>query len=539
MSKPDPEKLTSRALRTGAVLRLLDFAVRGIPTHYMPGEQRIDRSWAIEVYWPELQQLDGLGITPGWFSSGIAGAALVSLALWPDSLELWQRFANQHIRHDELGPDAACLIAEMVFRHQEAENLTRLPEFQFFLFQQSLAVAQACTHQNDYSRQMKRIPPVPDIIKMLDRIRRMKGQRHMMAGFRPTRTLREWWVTPKQPEIIHTATVEQARKLAEAAAKTRSWFLQPADLDSSATKLQEHASPTEFRHPAALAAAMITLAENPSCWPLWERALSGQSVRQPVAGAGSLKDTATRMQDSIILANRSKTPVHASVRLFNRLLNAVQWWHTHGDLMLQNLPRAKKRDPELENAWKPLKMPMTPEYRFESQIKHSSADTPSSRGMDWWARNEELAAMRPGRRKRPRKSARKRLQTGRAAEKWFMANYQDLAPEFSGLELHDCREVLEGYDFALGSGVNRLFVEVKGVLDSSGPITLGDRQWREAHRKGRKYYLVVVFNIAEDSPTSVVIHDPASTLDPECRESIVKVTHWVVESDQLNQRRLA
>lgn len=519
MNQPNPEKLTSKALRSGGMLRLLDFAVRGIPTHHMPGEQRIDRSWAIEVYWPELQQLDGLGIHPKWFSSGVAGAALVSLALWPGSLELWRRVRNHHIRHDQNGADAACLIVEMVQRHQEIENLTRLPKFQFYLFQQSLAVAEVCARQKDYARQMRQLPPVPDIVELLDRVRELKSQRHMMAGFRPTGILRKWWVTPRAPEIAHTASMEHARALAQAAAMVKGWSLKPAALDYYRNKLAKHSSPSEFRHPAALAAAMVTMAQNDSCWPLWKRALSGQSYRLPAESYGSLKDTATRMQDSIISVNRSKSTVHSAARLFNRLLNAVKLWHAHGDQIRQYLPKAPKRDPELESVWIRLDVVMTPEYSFDNEIKLPSID--------------DLDDVRPGSRKVAKKSARRRLQTGRTAEQWVMKHYQSLTPEFAGLKILDCRETLEGYDFALGSGPERLFVEVKGVRGSIGPIVIGDRQWREAHRKGRNYYLVVVFNVASDNPTCKVIHDPASVLNPECHESLVRIIHWTVEGNQL------
>ena len=532
MSNPNVDRFQSKAFRDGGMIRMLSYAVRGLPSNFLPGEQRIDREWAIEVYEPELEKLDALGIQSRWFWSGSVGAALVSLALWPDSLELWRRLAEHEIRRDERGADAPCHLLELIFRHQDVETITRSPTFQIHLFQQSLAVAQACAHHSDYGRMFKQLPPLPDIVELLDQVRRLKGLRHTMTGFRPARVLRRFWVEPERPQVIHSATLSDARALADAAVAISGRNLSTTTLDGIQNRLAGHDTPNELSHPAALAAALVTTAEDAACWPLWTTALSGKGFRQPRGKGRPLKDTATRMQDAIIDANRQKEPARAAVHLFQRLCITIKCWHAQGERLLSNLPPKGQRDLALEKAWQRLDVPLAPELKLDSRPQEllsaaQVSDTEEQTGSDGKPCN------RRGKRKRAQGSAGKRLETGRLGEEWVMAHYEDFFPEFAGSRLRDCRDVCKGYDFTLRKGKKRVFIEVKALKGPTGAIQLGDTQWKKAHKEGGRYYLVVVFGVRSDDPFPLVLADPASVLEPERRVVITRQTKWIVDEPQL------
>ena len=534
MSSAAPTQLRSKAFRDGGMIRMLDFAVRGLPSHYMLGEQRLDRDLAIKVYWPELQLLDALGIQSRWFWSGSVGAALVSLALWPDSLDLWRQLALHRIRRDERGADAPCFLMELIYRHQDDERLTRSPAFQLHVFQQSLAVAQACADQGDYTLQFQHLPPMPDIVELLDEVRQVKGQRHTMMGFRPTRILRKWWVEPETPQVIHSASLKEARALADSAASIRGRKLSAKALDGAENWIAAHNPPNELSHPAALAAALVTVAEDAACWPLWAASLSNHGLRQPSDQGRPLKDTATRMQDAIVVANRQKEPVHSAVLLFNRLCTTIKRWHTTGERLLTNLPRgAVNRDPELVKAWSRLSVPLTPELRFDSQPQRASPASEFQDGELPLGDDANLGCQTGNR--KPGSRVARRLKTGLKGEKWLMANYKELFPQYEDGTLRNCRRKCEGYDFALVRGRERLFIEVKAVQGESGSIHLEDLQWKKAHQEGSRYYLVVVFDISGDNSAPLVIQDPASVLDPKRKVAIKRSVNWLVDASQLSR----
>lgn len=70
----------------------------------------------------------------------------------------------------------------------------------------------------------------------------------------------------------------------------------------------------------------------------------------------------------------------------------------------------------------------------------------------------------------------KRLITGRSAEEYFRVNYQ-LVPQFAGYDILDTTSMGTGYDFEVSyQQRNRFYVEVKGLSQSSGAITLTQKE---------------------------------------------------------------
>ena len=103
-----------------------------------------------------------------------------------------------------------------------------------------------------------------------------------------------------------------------------------------------------------------------------------------------------------------------------------------------------------------------------------------------------------------------RLLTGRRAEDYFLENcYRLLSirPE----ALIDTRIAACGFDFAVDKRPE-LAIEVKGLKQLVGNVQFTDREWLEAGNRHNNYYVVVVGNVAEPTPTARVFIDPHTTL---------------------------
>ncbi len=92
----------------------------------------------------------------------------------------------------------------------------------------------------------------------------------------------------------------------------------------------------------------------------------------------------------------------------------------------------------------------------------------------------------------------KRLITGRAAEQYFHATYPKLV-EFGQCEVEDTTLQGCGYDFRLWpkSGDRFLAVEVKGMNDRVGGISLTEKEHQSAALLEERFFLFVVKNFRE------------------------------------------
>lgn len=118
----------------------------------------------------------------------------------------------------------------------------------------------------------------------------------------------------------------------------------------------------------------------------------------------------------------------------------------------------------------------------------------------------------------------KRMATGRAAERYFAANFGKM-PEFSEREMQDTTEWGCGFDFKLtdrngASGVSYHAVEVKGLRAKNGTIQLTGLEYEMAEALGEDYFLVVVRNFME-RPFHTIFRNPLDsdlTLSKSIRE---------------------
>lgn len=92
----------------------------------------------------------------------------------------------------------------------------------------------------------------------------------------------------------------------------------------------------------------------------------------------------------------------------------------------------------------------------------------------------------------------KRLLTGQAAENFFEINYHEI-PEFKNFHLENTTKLGCGFDFKLTNDkdTNFLGIEVKGLFESFGAISLTPKEYNVADILKNRFYIFVVKNFKE------------------------------------------
>jgi hypothetical protein len=121
-----------------------------------------------------------------------------------------------------------------------------------------------------------------------------------------------------------------------------------------------------------------------------------------------------------------------------------------------------------------------------------------------------------------------RLITGLAAERYFESIQPDL-PEFQDFQLENTTLLGCGYDFRLrraAAGEDFLAVEVKGLKDRTGSLSLTPKEHKAATALMDRFFLVVVKNFQE-SPYHEVFQNPLSgTLRFKKSERVIVQVSW-------------
>lgn len=526
MSKLREIEFQSKVCRGGNLKRTFDFAVRGLPRHFLPDEKYVDVGWAYGVYQREIHALDELDIHPMWFSSGVLGAALISLKLHPRTHELWRRIAQHEVHRDKRGADAAGFLRDLIERHQNDQRLTRSQNYQMFLFQATLAMAKAWVHHGDPDHRYLHLPPIPDAPKLLAEVRASSNERHAQKGFRPPKVTRKHWVELPVPEVVHEPDEAQLEELTRRAASLETDVPDDEALQAALDWVAQDKPPAELAHPAALAAAALSVIQVPESQALWSRAFQFQGCRKPNHGSKPLSDASVTLIDCIRQANRSNEPDRAATELYSRVRLLVNLWHQAPDGWRQSLPRAPKVRP-LDALWADLSVNFVPRIIFECERPEltlsSDPGEPDPNGSKRASRRKKSGP----------ETARKRMDTGRRAEEWFMANYQSVCTEFRDVRLIDCRDRQSGYDFRLMRKRGDWYVEIKSQREGIG-IQLTDRQWIRARLEGENYFLVIVRNVPGQEPEAQVIRNPFVHLKAKKRVPEPAVI-WIVGPAELRR----
>lgn len=103
----------------------------------------------------------------------------------------------------------------------------------------------------------------------------------------------------------------------------------------------------------------------------------------------------------------------------------------------------------------------------------------------------------------------KRLITGQAAEQYFRSNYKEI-DIFNDLELEDTTRLGCGFDFRLHSPTMFYGVEVKGLNELTGSVTLTSKEHSVASILKDRYFLFVVKNFKE-KPLHVFYQNPLAS----------------------------
>jgi hypothetical protein len=122
----------------------------------------------------------------------------------------------------------------------------------------------------------------------------------------------------------------------------------------------------------------------------------------------------------------------------------------------------------------------------------------------------------------------KRLITGLAAEKYFQSIHHNLS-EFEGYALENTTRLGCGYDFRLrkNPGGDFLAVEVKGLKERTGNLSLTPKEHELATALRDRFFLFVVKNFQE-SPFHEIFSNPLSSrLQFKKRETVTVHISWL------------
>lgn len=143
--------------------------------------------------------------------------------------------------------------------------------------------------------------------------------------------------------------------------------------------------------------------------------------------------------------------------------------------------------------------------------------------------DNSLSGMRETEEKEERASGfAKRLITGLAAEHYFETVHATI-PAFQGLELENMTRLGCGFDFRLHAAKSDEFlaVEVKGLRELTGRLSLTPKEYEVAARMRDRFFLFVVKNFKE-SPVHEIFPDPLSCrLEFERSERKVIQVSWL------------
>lgn len=145
---------------------------------------------------------------------------------------------------------------------------------------------------------------------------------------------------------------------------------------------------------------------------------------------------------------------------------------------------------------------------------------------------DEIKALEAKKRTRRSTEYVPRGPTGRMAEEFFIARFCAGLTPFEG-DLKDRRDDGVGFDFEIVKASNRTLVEIKGVANQLGGITLTDKEWRIANEAQNSYFLGLVVQVLE-SPKIGFLQNPAHSLIPIYHAYTTVAVSWSVGVEQIN-----
>jgi len=122
----------------------------------------------------------------------------------------------------------------------------------------------------------------------------------------------------------------------------------------------------------------------------------------------------------------------------------------------------------------------------------------------------------------------KRLITGLAAERYFESVHSSL-PEFQGYGIENTTQLGCGYDFKLSRERNKDFlaVEVKGIRETVGSVSLTPREYEVATELRDRFYLFVVKNFQKEPYHELFLNPTGGQLQFTRTERVLVQVSWL------------
>src|SRR6185437_3330196 len=172
----------------------------------------------------------------------------------------------------------------------------------------------------------------------------------------------------------------------------------------------------------------------------------------------------------------------------------------------------------------------TRRYCLDVFEEYGSLDIESFTGLvrSFFGYDDSMASEIVSPKKRDRESGfAQRLITGAAAERYFESVLASLS-EFEGMAMQNTTRLGCGYDFRMQSASNKEFlaVEVKGLKNKTGTLSLTPKEHQVATAMLGRYFLFVVKNFVE-SPFHEIFQNPVSGLAFKKKERVTIQVSWL------------
>jgi hypothetical protein len=391
-------RVKSKNIRFGFFGGALNYAIRGCSRPHQPeNTMEIALDQALTVYRSEVEEIDRLDIKAEVFSTGVLAAAMVSLALHPESITVWHRLNAGEWQHNKSAPgyDAAGIINRLLIQRRGNERVTRSPVGHQFMFRFCLAVIEEWVRQKennpDAEPSFRSMPkPIGDPLALVDRVREVKGLGYEPQLFeRPPKRNPRFKPHPDDQQLLDTSTSGSLflnysqKSLPSRREPDNLWVInalsyamtgkadsackEKVDLRVAVRQYQKilkqldalKLAPEIFT-PGVLGAALASVRMDPACLPIWARLNDGSWTR---TSEGTFD--AAGIINHLLVQNhkQQRRPTLAwSQRAFEASMMAIKAWE-----------RVANRDPDGKQ-FKAIPRPLTnaPEW-IESVIMRKAS----------------------------------------------------------------------------------------------------------------------------------------------------------------------
>ncbi len=380
-------QVKSKNIRFGFFGGALNYAIRGCSRPHQPeNTMEIALDQALTVYRSEVEETDRLDVKAEVFSTGVLAAAMVSLALHPESITVWHRLNAGKWQHNTTAPgyDAAGIINRLLIQRRGNERVTRSPVGHQFMFRFCLAVIEEWVRQKEADPAAEpsfcEMPePVSDPLALVDRVREVKGLGYDPRLFeRPPSRNPRFKPHPDDQQLLDTGSSSSLfldyslKSLPSRREPDNLWIINALsyaltgkadsscedkiDLRLAVGKFQKALKQVdalrlapEIFTPGVLGACLASVRMDPGCLPIWQRLNEGSWTRTP----DGMFDAAGIINHLLVQNHKlQRRPTLAwSQRAFESSMMAIKAWERvtegdPGDKRFKAIPRPLANAPE-------------------------------------------------------------------------------------------------------------------------------------------------------------------------------------------------